>query len=217
MVRVPAVGEATGGSEISHDRQVHEDDVIGRHGEVVHHHRPRQVDRGGAGQRSVAAEPEVVDLRLVRPDGERQHLARTRADLRMRGEVVHRAVEVDRTDGVEVGGHLVRAVVLLESQDAPPVDHHVGVGRGAIWIVGVGRRPGQPGRAHPAAAVPHRSATAQQQAVKHSLAQEPVRRVAAGRVGPGMDQHPVQFGGDPATHRKVERLGLVGEGAVIAP
>ena len=83
--------------EIEHGRQVEEDHVIVGHDEVVHHHRPRQLDVDRSDQRARRVghvEPEIGRDRAVT---EEEQLAGGRVPLRVRGHRPRRAGRRSRT------------------------------------------------------------------------------------------------------------------------
>ena len=117
--------------EREHDRQVIENREMFRDREVVHHHRPRDVDHLGLHEVPVRVEPVVGEVRLGHElVAEEQQLAGHRTQLRVRG---HRrgepTAEVHTPDGRQRSVDLPRHVSFLEREQPTGVADDVRIRR----------------------------------------------------------------------------------------
>ena len=225
VVVVPPVGHVAlalhGDVEIEHDRQVHEDDVLGGQREVVHHRQRRDVQRPVDGQLAVGVGAVIGDVR--REDvavAEEVQLAGRRADLRVRGHRVDQlAAEVVGAQRLQVVGDLVGQRRLDQRQRLAGVVDDVGVGDAGAQVagaVGVVEREVllEAVGAHPAVAVPGGAAALDANAVDHAVAGEPVCGRLP-RVGPVAQVPAVEFGRDGALDGQVELGQFIGHGRVV--
>ena len=190
VVVVPADGRQTLGHvvHVEHDRQVHEDRVIARDHEVVHHGALGSGDGCGVHQIALGIEHVVRDVRCHRAVAEEVQLVGLGAQLGVRGEGgLQLAAEVVATHGLEFGREFPRKVTLFEGPDAAGVREHVrigGTGRGVEDAIGVHRVEAllELRSAHVAIAVPLRLAAFEANTVHHAVTEEPVASRAALRV-----------------------------------
>lgn len=224
--RVPLVplvrhsGAGFGARHVERDRDVHDDDMTARQGEVVHHRRVR--DRDPRDPDDLAG---VVDHQVtyVVPGGvvrDGVQLVGPRVVLGVRREGTFKGgAEVVRAHGVEVAVELVRQrPALLEGEDAALVRDDVGVGGEVVGRhlarVRLAQLLCHGSRSDPPIAVPLGAAVAQPDAVHHPVALHPVVRPGIlqtedVRTDPQITA--VQLAGYPARHRQPKGRQLLGD------
>ncbi len=224
--REPAAGSSVDGGqgdvEVEDHRQVPEHDVAIGDGEVVDHGRPRDRHLLARHQRPVGLGHVVGEERRGEPVPEEVHAAGVGVDLRVGGHGrLQLPAEVVGTHRGEVGGRqLVREAHLAGGQQLPAVGEHAHValvagpaGCAAAQEVGLG---GVHRRLHVAVPVPAGLAAVEAHPVHHAVAQEPVGRGVARRVGAVAGVEPGERGRQRARDVEVERLGLLGHRRVVA-
>jgi hypothetical protein len=196
VVPPPRRGAGLQQRHVEHDGGVVEDGVVRGDGEVVHHRRSGHLDDAGVRDATVGVGSVVRQVRRAERVPEEEQLAGRRARLRMgRHRTAQVALEVVGTDGVELGGELVREAALLEREETTGVLDDVGVGGGDVRVGGAGcRRLAEHRRADVAVAVPAGGAVLEGDAVHHPVAGEQVRRPPGARVGAVPVEATVQLG-----------------------
>ena len=187
-------------AEVEADRQVHEDDVVLRDLEVVHHHHVGDFDALKLLQLAVGAHTDVVQVRRAHVEvAEREELAGDRAHLRVR---CHRAGEsaavVLHAKRVQLVIDAPRPVPFLQAKNLSVVRQHVSVAGASGEVAHAGHRVlervGDVGGLYEPVAIPLGLAVREADAVDHAVTEEPVVGLATRGVRPGADVGAKQFG-----------------------